>query len=173
MDQQEKEKEPTEVERRLAERAEAEFEQEAQALVEEQQECMKGGPHEPHPGCARGYEPPLHFLDDRWEPPQRPLYDMEVVALVNRDCGRYAATGLMLDSVEDVDAFTDRQLEHYRQFMTVPQAEYYKLTVAELLFKAVLASAIQARRRQDSDYRAAANQIAQEANRPDKRRRGN
>ena len=146
--------EMTEIERRLAERAEAEFEQ-----IE--------SPAEPEPQPALAFS----MFDERWEPPQRPLYDYEVVALVNRDCMRYAATGLMLDSVEDVDAYASRQLDEYGDRMTTYQAEYYRITLAELLFKAVLTSIIHAQRRfEQPNYQATYNQIAQEANRPSKRR---
>lgn len=166
-----KEEEMTPVEKMIADRAAAEAAEAANGGEEVRpSDQLTNAADIDGPLDAKGFS----LFDERWNPPQRPFYDYEVVALVNRDCGQYAAIGLPLDSVEDVDSFVELRLEKYREYMTTYQAEYYRIMIAELLFKTVLTELIKQQRRAQQMDQGVYNQIAQEAQKPSrKRNRGN
>jgi len=151
--------EMTEIEKRLAERAEAEFEQ-SEASAE-----IAPTPAEPAPSME------ISMFDSRWEPPARPFYDYEVAALINRDCGRYQEAGLLLDSIEDVDAWAGKMIEEYGDRMSEYQAHYYRSSMAMKLCNFVHGMLIQQQLQAQQADRATYNQIRQDAVKPSKKRR--
>jgi len=127
---------------------------------------LTGDNDSPIEEAASSVEFPM--IDERWEPPlERMLLDMEVVALANRDAGIYRRAGLKVDSAEDVELYIQRQLGTYGGQLSMSQAEYYRMRVAEHLFTLWITTVIQ----QQQQRAMETNQILAEMNRPRKSER--